>query len=1494
MTHQSWRSGVGAALGAALIATPLAALPAQADQAAVGSPVVINEAYVNGGSANAPFNDKFVELFNTSDAAVSLDGWSLQYRSATGQAAPSGVTELAGSIPANGYFLVSGPGNGDTGAELPEADVVGNLNTSGTKGTLVLSDESQALSQLPTGSVIDAANVTDLLGYGSSNTFETAPAKGPGGTTNPLSMNRDTGADTNDNSADFTLSESVTPTNAAGETADDGTVEPTPTPTPTDPPAPSDPVSIATIQGTGDASPLAGQAVTTTGVVTASYATGGLDGYYIQTPGTGGEPDSHDASNAVFVYSPTTVGSVAIGDHVQVTGIAGEFYDQTQITVQAEGLKVLEEPAEAVKALTVGWPSTDQARETFEGMLWAPTGDFTVSDNYSLNQYGELTLAAGTEPLRQPTDVAAPGTPENEAVATSNQARQVGLDDGASTDFLKAENQDQPLPYLTEEDHVRVNGAATFTTDVVLSFSHGNWKFQPLNHLTADNAATVQPATFQAQRPAAPESVGGELQIASFNVLNYFTTTGDQLSGCSYYKDRDGNPITVRSGCLARGAANAENLQRQQDKIVAAINSLGADVVSLEEIENSAKFGKDRDAALAALTEALNADAPGTWDYVRSPKDLPELKNEDVIRTAFIYRTADAEPVGESVILDDNTAFSNARKPLAQTFKAVGAPDAEAFIAIVNHFKSKGSAPDSGPNADQGDGQGAWNVARTAQAEALVAFADQLKADAGTDKVFLTGDFNAYSAEDPIKALEAAGYINQGAKSGKHSYTFSGQVGSLDHIFASAAADAGVTGADVWNINSVESVALEYSRFNVNAVNFYEPNLFRASDHDPVLVGFNTSTTGADTTKLNLLNINDFHGRIDSNTVNFAGTVEMLKEEAPAGQSLFLSAGDNIGASLFASSVQQDKPTIDVLNALDLRASAVGNHEFDAGWADLRDRVQPSSDFSYLGANVYAKGTTEPVLPEYELLDIAGVDVAVIGVVTQQTPTLVTPGGIADLEFGNPVEAVNRVAQELDAAGTADVIIAEFHEGAGGVADATTIEDKVAEGGVFAEIVNNTTPLVDAIYTGHTHQIYAWDAPIPGADGETRPIVQTGSYGEHIGQITLEYNETTDEVESYTARNVARTTKDPATLVQQYPAVAKVKTIVDAALEKAAEVGNQEIGSVTADITTAFVGGDRDDRTSESTLGNLVADSLLSSLESAERGGAEIGVVNPGGLRNELYYGEDGTITYAEANAVLPFLNNLWTTTLTGAQIETMLEQQWQPDGSSRAFLALGLSDNVTYSYNPELPRGERVQSVIINGEPLETDRDYRVGTFSFLAQGGDNFSVFTEGTDTRDSGLVDRDAWISYIQSNSPLSPDFARQGVVVKGAPSTVTAGQQVTFDVAKLNLTSLGSPANTKLAVSFVNDAGTATSLGTVPVTEGAATVAVTVPGSASGSGAIVLVAEPTDTTVTLPVTADPGDVVECVKPQRPTAWWDFWGWVRYAIGTVQYKICLSQQG
>lgn len=1523
MHRTPWKIALGTALAAGLIA-PLAAVPAVAAEvspAAGSSPVIINEVYLSGGSAGAAYKNKFVELYNGSDVAVQLDGWSLQYRAGGGTGLPNNVAPLSGSIPAKGHYLIKGATNSATSAaaELPTADdVATGFNPSGTTGTIVLARQAAAIDPLPTGSVVEVANIADLLGYGTTNTFETQAATAPAGNTDVKSLNRTGWADTNSNSADFTLSASITPTAASGAgnpgPGDPGPVDPGPTPAPTV-------KTIAEIQGTGPTSPLAGSTVTTRGKVTAAFPTGGFAGFYLQTAGTGGDltQANHPASDAIFVYSPSAVASVQTGDFVEVTGAVSEFFGMTQLTASdASQVRKLTEPAAEVKATGFSLPAEETFRESLEGMLLAPQGPVTVTDNYSLNQYGEIGLAGGTTPLVQPTAVAPYGSAEYTATVAANAARGIKLDDGATTNFLKdAATKAQVLPYLTAADPVRVGAPVTFTTNVVLGYANNAWKLQPLTALTAGNAATAQPATFGGTRTDAPAAVGGNLKIASFNVLNYFPTTGDQVAGCNFYTDRAGNPITVKDGCNVRGAANAENLKRQQDKIVAAISKAGADVVSLMEVENSAQFGKDRDDALAKLVEALNIETPGVWDYVRSPANAPPLADEDMIRTAFIYKKATAVPVGVSIIHNDTVAFASARKPLAQAFKPAGAADDKKFIAIANHFKSKGSPPPADPS-DTDKGQGNANLARTEQAKSLLAFSNELQRSQGTDKVFLMGDFNAYAQEDPLNVFRAAGYVNQDEKarntdgSAKHSYLFGGLVGSLDHVLASPGANAVVTGADIWNINSVESVALEYSRYNNNVTNYYAPDQFRASDHDPVVVGLDLTTETPATAELNFLGINDFHGRIDSNTVLFAGTIEKLRAAAP-GPTAFISAGDNIGASLFASAVAKDQPTIDVLNALDLKASAVGNHEFDGGFADLRDRViagGANAKFPHLGANVYKKGTTEPALPEYTVLDMNGVRVAVIGTVTQEVPSLVTPGGITELEFGDPVDAINRVAARITAEDLADIIIVENHDGAGsGAPEGATLEQEVAAGGPFAGLVNETSAEVDAIFNGHTHKEYSWDAPVPGVEGKTRPIVQTGNYGENVGQIQLTVDTATMAVTGYKAGNVKRfvptATETAADLTAKYPRVAAVKAIVDKAISDAALIGNQPVGKVTADITTAFspdpAGGPakRDDRASESTLGNLVADSLAATLGTAELGGAEIGVVNPGGLRNELYFAPDGTITYAEANAVLPFVNNLWTTSLTGAQFKTLLEQQWQtnPDGTvpSRAYQQLGLSKNVNYTFDAARPAGDRITSIRVGGVPVDPTKAYRIGTFSFLATGGDNFRVFKEGANTKDSGLVDRDAWIKYLQEHNPVSPDFARRTVaVVNTTAAEVKAGEPISLAVSKLDLTSLGSPVNTSLKAVFVDAAGVSTELGSISVSGGAATVDVKVPaGAAVGTATLVLTAAESGTVIKTDVRVASGGPVPpvCTAPVPPAKWYDVGGWIRYAFALIEYRKCLK---
>ncbi|KAA8822457.1 ExeM/NucH family extracellular endonuclease [Bifidobacterium vespertilionis] len=835
--------------------------------------VVINEAYLSGGSAGAAYKNKFVELYNATDKDVTLDGTSLQYRSATGEGAANFTAPLKGTIKAKGYYLVKAGSNGKNGADLPAADVEATgLNVSGTKGTLFLAATTDKLSPA-IGDTTANAQIIDALGYGSTNTFEKAAATAPKGNTDVKSLNRTNGVDTNDNSKDFTLSATITP-ESSGSTGSKPDPDPQPNPDVCSVADKDGNATIAQIQGTGDASPCVNKTVTTKGVVTATYPDGGFGGFTIQTPATGGDvdPAKRTASDGLFVYDADTAKTLKAGDYVEVSGKVSEYYGLTELS--ATKATKLADKVEAPAPAKVAFPKTDAQRETLESMLVAPQGDYTVSDVYNTNKYGEIGLAASDKPFLNPTVKGLKGDVKTGAAYQAEldrlEAESVTLDDGSSYNFLDTKhptNADTPLPYLSNDQPVRVGEKVTFTKPVVLDWRNNAWKFQPTTRLTGDNA-DAQPATFANTRTSTPDlaSVGGDVKLGTFNVLNYFSTTADQ-TGCAAnnaYTDRDGNPITARN-CDVRGAWNQENMERQRTKIVKAINNLGADVVSLEEIENSAKpaskvpetfKGNRRDYALSTLVDALNAEAgAGTWAYVPSPKDVPALDVEDVIRTAFIYKPAKVATVGETRILTDSDAFNgvapyeHGRQPDAQAFKAKDADDSSAFLVVANHFKSKGSASNE-QNQDPGDGSGNADFTRQAQADALLKFTDAVKTDLKLQKVFLVGDFNAYYAERPIQKIVAAGYTDLSEqvseKTGKYTYSYTveddkgnsnGGVGSLDHIFANEAALKDVTGADIWNINSVESVALEYSRYNYNAKNLYKADQFRASDHDPVVVG---------------------------------------------------------------------------------------------------------------------------------------------------------------------------------------------------------------------------------------------------------------------------------------------------------------------------------------------------------------------------------------------------------------------------------------------------------------------------------------------------------------------------------------------------------------------------------------------------------------------------------------------------------------------------------
>ncbi|KRE96213.1 hypothetical protein ASG76_04030 [Nocardioides sp. Soil774] len=688
-------------------------------------------------------------------------------------------------------------------------------------------------------------------------------------------------------------------------------------------------IPIAQIQGTGATSPVAGQNVKTQGVVTASYPTGGLNGFYIQTPGA----DTPDASDAIFVYGGTSGFTTypAIGDSVQVSGQANEFSGATQITATDAGVTPVSPSLGTVTPKTVipgtdcELPGTacptqaeyDVAREVAEGELFQPTAPWTASDVYdggpayndgtnSGSFRGEIGVVANsTKPLVAPTEVIdAQATALVNERKKYNAAKRIILDDGSSWTYSTTQHQNDPFPWFTKTRNPRVGSAITFPKPVIFTFGFNAWRILPQTQVVGDSTGAID---FTQTRPAAPQNVGGDVKLATFNVLNFFPTTGEEfvtsgLGTCTYFRDRDGNNITNNS-CNPngpRGAANDANLQRQRDKIVAAINTADADIVSLEELENSVKFGKNRDFAITKLVEALNADAgAGTWAFAPSPSaaNLPALADQDVIRSGFIYQPANVALVGESVVLSTQSStggdFEDAREPLAQAFKKVGTPDNRAFAVIVNHFKSKGSGtPDP-------DGQGNANDRRVLQAQRLVTFANDFKTQRGISRVFLAGDFNAYSQEDPIQVLEAAGYTSLDSSSNpdEETYNFDGQIGSLDHVLANDAALADVNAVDVWDINGYESVYYEYSRFNSNATDLYTANPFRSSDHSPEIVGINTGAPSApgavDTTVT---------GTVGTITYGTAGAVSVKVVPASATGTVTVSRGvDVLGSVVLAS-----------------------------------------------------------------------------------------------------------------------------------------------------------------------------------------------------------------------------------------------------------------------------------------------------------------------------------------------------------------------------------------------------------------------------------------------------------------------------------------------------------------------------------------------------------------------------------------------------------------
>lgn len=535
---------------------------------------------------------------------------------------------------------------------------------------------------------------------------------------------------------------------------------------------------------------------------------------------------------------------------------------------------------------------------------------------------------------------------------------------------------------------------------------------------------------------------------------------------------------------------------------------------------------------------------------------------------------------------------------------------------------------------------------------------------------------------------------------------------------------------------------------------------------------------------IDLLTVNDFHGRLETigavgGAAVMAGAANEFRAANP--NTIFAGAGDLIGASTFTSFIQDDNPTIDAMNASGLNVSSVGNHEYDQGWADLRDDVIGGSDghaadWPYLASNVTLKTTGEPApeTPPYEIVESGGVRIGFIGAVTEDLPSLVSPAGIEDLDVLPIVETVNGYADQLsdgdEGNGEADVVVLLVHEDAQGALEEGANEN------------------IDVIVAGHTHETYAYQQP------SGRPVIQTGQYATNIGHINMTVDPDTGDITFNAVENLPLMTCDAGGVcTPNFEPDPEVQQIVDDAVAVAQELGDQPLGNITENITRAFDLGEDDegnpilteDRGEESTLGNLVADAQRAATDDLPTGPAQIAFMNPGGLRADLCYAQadypyeegdlpvcvgvpddGGVITYRDAATVQPFANTLVRMTLTGHQIMEVLEEQLQPEGSSRPFLNLGVSDGFEYNFDivrdeAGVPTEFMVTSMRLNGVEIDHEATYEVVVNSFLAVGGDNFVTFAEGTNRADTGQIDLETFVDYMGEFSPVSPDLQERAL-------------------------------------------------------------------------------------------------------------------------------------
>lgn len=582
--------------------------------------------------------------------------------------------------------------------------------------------------------------------------------------------------------------------------------------------APATPIHF--VQGEGFQSPIQNALVHVEGIVTGSFQStqdGGLGGFFMQMSDT--EQDGNPlTSEGIFVHDDNFGRSVYPGDVVRVAGIVQEEFSETHIRNVSDVELCASNHLDRVSPVYLELPVEDFIElESLEGMWVETAQDLVVTDVFNAVRFGEIYVSS--ERLFQPTQVVAPGEPSR-ALQAANDRDRIIIDNARS-----GANR---LPLLTGADGVNELSArnpirAGYTVSAgfqgLMGFSFGEYRMRALADPEFDTSSNPRTEA---------EGRRGQVRIASFNVENLFTTL-------------QGNCGPNNLSC--RGASSSSELERQLAKLVSAIGQTDADVVALVEVENDAD-----DSTLATLVATLNDAYPrDNWEYIATG-----WMGTDAIKNAYIYRPRRVSPVGEIAVLDSTVDqdfdTSRQRPALAQSFET---NNGGRFTAVNVHLRSKGSCPSgSEPNADQGDGQGCWNEWRTLSAAALARWLENDPTDAGTVNQLVLGDFNAYAMEDPMTTLYDAGYVNlaiadNDGEPDVYSYTFFGQAGSLDHGLASPSLAAQVLGASYWQINSDEIPAFNYTEgtlpggFLDKPANFYQPDAFRSSDHDPLIIDMN-------------------------------------------------------------------------------------------------------------------------------------------------------------------------------------------------------------------------------------------------------------------------------------------------------------------------------------------------------------------------------------------------------------------------------------------------------------------------------------------------------------------------------------------------------------------------------------------------------------------------------------------------------------------------------